>query len=708
MSDFHDVVAEYLAQVDEGQEVDPAQIICAHPEHADQLEKFFDNLGVLYKTIEFTLGTDESEVNSSGETSGETLGDFRIIRELGRGGMGVVYEALNQKIGRRVALKVMHRAAALDAERLARFENEAKAIASLSHDNIVPVYAVGEQDGAHYFAMKLIDGQTLTNAAEFETGPALSTETPPIAADETNADGSSAQEPLLPGIPQFPVASQARGFDRVCTVITDVASAIDHAHKNGIVHRDIKPSNLLMDRSGKVWVTDFGLARLEQEITMTATGDVLGTVQYMSPEQAQGENDIDRRSDVYSLGVVLYRLLTGELPFRGKHRAVLHRVINDEPATPRSLNPSIPRDLETICLKCLQKKPQSRYQTAEALADDLQRFQVGKPISARPAGFLERSWKWCARHRSAAAAIALGVLSAVTIVGLSLNYARREANLNSKLSNSLKTSERLRIEGNAARDLATNRADELRMQGYSRDMRQAYQAWNTGWPDEVETLLQDQIPIGKETDYRDTSWYVLQKLVRREPPIELRGHEGAVHDVAVFDSGKRMATVGQDATIRIWNLETNSLEFTLRDTRPTMVLPDALTGLWNQFSGNATSLSISNTGPEYLAVAVSPDGKKLVTGNLVLSLWDLETQTRERDLAMFPTRIASIDFSPDGKLVVAHSRSEIVKVISTEEGAMWDVTSGHGTGRIAFFDNGSKLTVPTRHRSSEESGFSTQ
>jgi serine/threonine protein kinase len=366
----------------------------------------------------------------------QRLGDFEIVRELGRGGMGVVYEARQISLNRKVALKVLSGGLALTPRAVERFRREAEAAAKLHHTNIVPVYATGEQEGTHFYAMELIDGPSLDHVIrQIRTGASASV--PTIAGDrDAPAAGLALTGPYVPGAsspaPASGQSSSSLGsgssyFDTVARMMADVADALEYAHRQGVVHRDMKPSNLLLS-SARLSINDFGLARLLDQPGMTMTGEFVGTPAYMSPEQiAAGRTPIDHRTDVYSLGATLYELLTHEPPFRGERRdQVLAQILHKEPQAPRKLNPKVPVDLETICLKAIEKDPDRRYQTAGAMAEDLQRYVNRFAISARRAGPVQRLVKW-ARRRPAAAA-SLGSLLIAIGVALACAYWAHYAN----------------------------------------------------------------------------------------------------------------------------------------------------------------------------------------------------------------------------------------------------------------------------------------
>src|SRR5262245_23708733 len=351
--------------------------------------------------------------------AGKRLGDFEIVRELGRGGMGVVYESVQTTLGRRVALKVLGTRLGLTAKALDRFRREAAAAARLHHTNIVPVYATGEECGIHFYAMELIDGTGLdvVIARSRTQTPASEPASWMVDLSSTAARARVESHTSSPGVKSVTVSPEG-GFDRIASMIADVADALHHAHQNGITHRDIKPSNLLLSSDGRLSVTDFGLARVLEQPGMTVTGEFLGTPAYMSPEQVSaGQVPVDHRTAVYSLGATLYEVLALRPPFVADGRdRLLTMIVRTDPPGLRAVDPKIPRDLETICLKCLEKDPNRRYRTAKELAEDLRGYVNRVAIRARRAGPVTKLKAWVKRNPALAGALGL-VLLAVAAAG---------------------------------------------------------------------------------------------------------------------------------------------------------------------------------------------------------------------------------------------------------------------------------------------------
>ena len=410
-----ELVKEYQAELDRGRRPDRSDFLARHPELAPTLAPYLDGLDLLNRGAKALSGTGLPARLETGVGPGSRLGEFEIVREVGRGGMGVVYEALQKSLNRRVALKVLPSVLAADQNRLRRFTVEAQAAAAVAHPHIVPVYAVGEDRGVNFYTMRLVDGSPLDSLA---AGIALvrkqsSDDSPPPKLPDTHDE-----VPPPGGLIDLAKWDRPRFQRAVARLGEQVARALDHAHQSGVVHRDVKPANLLLDRQGHVWVTDFGLAQFIDAGTVTRTGATVGTMRYMSPEQAAGDRRrLDHRTDVYSLAATLYELLAGRPAFPAEEPHILLRQILDtEPPPLRSIEPSVPADLETVLQKGMQKEPRDRYATAAEFADDLDRFLAGEPIRARRPAIWDRAKKWAGRHP---AAVAAALISLVVIVAAS-------------------------------------------------------------------------------------------------------------------------------------------------------------------------------------------------------------------------------------------------------------------------------------------------
>jgi eukaryotic-like serine/threonine-protein kinase len=403
------VIAGYLDAVDAGQARDRQKLFDQYPQHAEALRSFFANHDQMdAAAVELRLGRASDSTDTGGEGAGPLariryFGDYELLEEIARGGMGIVYKARQVSLNRIVALKMILAGQFASETEVERFYTEARAAANLQHRNIVAIHEVGRHENQHYFSMDYIEGKSLARIVR--------------------------ENPL-------PVEKAAR-------YLKTIAEAIDFAHRQGTLHRDLKPSNVLIDRFDEPQITDFGLAkRIEGAAEITATGSLMGTPSYMPPEQAGAyDGKVSPASDVYSLGALLYDLVTGRPPFLGENLVVmLNQVLNNDPVAPRLLNPKVPRDLETICLKCLEKDPHKRYTSAAVLAADLDRFLRGEPIAARPVGQGERAWRWCQRNRlvsSLGASIAaLLIVSAMggSVLALRERNARTTSDRNAKLA----------------------------------------------------------------------------------------------------------------------------------------------------------------------------------------------------------------------------------------------------------------------------------
>jgi serine/threonine protein kinase len=454
---LYELLLDYEDGLEGGEIPDRAVWLAHHAAFAAELKEYFRNRDELERLaepfrfmarwsplLEKTAGSNpEAQGPGSGkggnDQPGESaaqmvgqLGDFRILREIGRGGMGIVYEAQQISLDRLVALKVLPFAAVFAPRQLQRFRTEAQAAAQLHHPSIVPVFAVGCERGIHYYAMQLINGRSLqaileelrTSSDKSWPRPLSLTSAETAKPESAAAAGNTIEASAVPRSTLAATSAAAARRDYYRTVArlgVKAAEALDYAHQNGIVHRDIKPANLLIDAQGNLWITDFGLALFRADAGTTGTGEVLGTLRYMSPEQASGRRElIDHRTDIYSLGASLYELLARAPAFAGEERGeLLRRIIAEEPRKLRSIDRAVPVELETIVHKAMAKVPSERYATAQDLAEDLLHFLDDRPIRARPPTLMEKLIKWSRRHTAAVAAAATVLVLSVVALGVS-------------------------------------------------------------------------------------------------------------------------------------------------------------------------------------------------------------------------------------------------------------------------------------------------
>ncbi|MEZ6129023.1 MAG: protein kinase [Planctomycetaceae bacterium] len=458
------------------------------------------------------------------------FGEYELLSEIARGGMGVVFKARQVSLNRIVALKMILSGNLAGSEEISRFQTEAEAAAKLDHWGIVPIYEIGEHDGQHYFSMGLVEGDSLQDL--IRSGPL-----------------------------------EARPAAELCRKI---AEAIAYAHDNGVIHRDLKPANVLLDMQGQPKITDFGLAKqVQNDSNLTRTGAVMGTPGYMPPEQAQGDSDnIGPLADVYSIGAILYACLTGHPPFQAANvMDTLRQVMEQEPVPPRQLNPSIDRDLQTICLKCLEKSAGKRYGSARELKEELQRYLNGEPIVARPVSRVERTWRWCKRKpalASLAAIVALLFLSTPFMAARQAQIASEQARLKEQAVAARDDAEVRRKEAELARTQAEAAKTEAeaareaveREQAntagvlYSTRIALAHREWLDNNPERTRQLL-----MSCPDDQRDWEWDYLDGLTRSEERL-LSAH-AIPASVQFSPDGRQLVTRGtSDNELRLWDLET--------------------------------------------------------------------------------------------------------------------------------------------------------
>lgn len=475
------VLESYLEQLDQGTPPQSREWLAEHFRKEGSLEDYLVLLDLLQETaLKPCSALSPQAAPTAQEAVVEQLGDYRILREIGRGGMGVVYEAEQISLGRRVALKVLPLAGGLDPRQLQRFHNEALAAAQLQHPHIVDVFDAGCEQGVPYYAMRYIAGQTLAERiAALRRACGLEPAAEPDVVFRAGEDNG----PVVPASAEPPTRTPAY-FRWVAEIGAQVAGALDYAHEHGIVHRDIKPSNVILDTQGKPWVADFGLARLEQQACLTRTGDLVGTLRYMSREQALSKRAVlDHRTDIYAWGATVYELLTLEPAARGSDREEILRWLTfEEVARPSLLNRAIPPDLEAIVLKAMAKAPEDRYATAGEFAEDLRRFLNNQPVRARRPTWLRQAAKWAQRHRRpllASGVLALLLLT-VGVVLLALGNARIRQALTARdqaLSDLRDQEEQTRTaERDKTLQLALSRWNEARVFRQSRQPGQRYRS----------------------------------------------------------------------------------------------------------------------------------------------------------------------------------------------------------------------------------------
>jgi WD40 repeat protein len=577
---------------------------------------------------------------------------YEVLEELGRGGMGVVYRARQLSLNRVVALKMVRPGAAAGAPELARLRGEAETLARLGHPNIVQVYEVGEYDGLPFFAMEYLEG------------------------------GSLAQR----------LAASALPPDESARLVQTLAGAVHAAHERGVVHRDLKPGNVLLAADGTPKVSDFGLAkRLEGGPGQTQSGAVLGTPAYMPPEQAAGRaHAIGPAADVYALGAVLYRLLTGRPPFRESNTAdTLTQVLTADPARPRALNRAVPRDLETVCLKCLQKEPLRRYASAAELADDLGRFLRREPIRARRAGPAERLALWVLRRPALAAAYGLLAL-VVALLGLGAGvtwlWARAEAARDDVARKQGETEAALRrAEEEQAR---ANRAEEEVKQLLAlRNVSAALGHWRDNELPAARAAL-----AGCEPGRRGWEWRFVNGLCRPDQRALTVRAPAPVLGSCFSPDGKRLAACCGGA-VRVWDADTGKECLALTGHAPfafalmpcdvrfspdgrLLAAPgrDNTVSVWDARTGKAAFALKGHTRFVH-AIAFSADGRRVATGGAdgTVRLWDARTGKEERSLKGLGA-MPGVCFSPDGRHVAAAGSDRIVHV--------WDAATGREEARL--------------------------
>jgi WD40 repeat protein/serine/threonine protein kinase len=576
---------------------------------------------------------------------GTVLGDYELIGKLGQGGMGIVFKARQKKLNRIVALKTIIAGALADSRQIRLFQREAEAVAALDHPNIVPILESGKHENLFYYSMKLIAGKNLQESLDrFKNRP-----------------------------------------DEIAGLLSKAAGAIHHAHQRGVLHRDLKPSNILVDDQNEPHVIDFGLAtrlEIDGEASWASTASFAGTPSFMSPEQAQGlRGQITIATDVYGLGTVLYTLLTGRTPFRARTvQETIQEVIHKEPRRPRALNPRTDLDLETICLKCLEKDPAKRYLCARDLADDLDRRLKGKPILARPTSLANRAWKYTRRHPVSSALLSMLLLTAAIGSGGIIWQWRQAVGARAALQVALGMAKQNEDDARKSEDLALHLA-------YAAKLNLAERDWRDDNTTQVLHHLEETRPRPGKPDLRNFEWYYLDRLCHSHERT-LAGHTDFVLSVAYSPDGRRLVSASQDATLRLWNIASGQTVHTLAvgkiahavvfhpdGTRFASAGDDQLITLWDVGTGQTIRNFQGHTQP-IRDLSISLDGKTLASSSRdgTVRLWKVDTgvlaHTLNDHLASTSNEICDIAFSPDGKMLAAAGGGE-------PTARLWDVATGH-------------------------------
>jgi WD40 repeat protein len=579
---------------------------------------------------------------------------YELLAELGRGGMGVVYKAQQLELGRMVALKMVLAGVHVSKRDLERFRSEAAAVAGLQHINIVQVYEVGEHQGRPYFSLEYVEGGSLAHKLKGQ----------PLHIRDT------------------------------VELMEIMARAVHFAHVRGIVHRDLKPANILLTKDGYPKITDFGLAKhLHASGTHTQTGTVMGTPSYMAPEQALGHSrDVGPAADVYALGAILYEMLSGRPPFRAETPLdTMMQVASEEPVPVGRLQPRLPPDLVTICMKCLQKEPYKRYPSAEEFADDLQRFRQGEPIRARPIGTLERAYKWARRRPGSAGLLALTAAAIVAcFVAVTLKW-RHEAET------------RYRLETAQQETAAALARAETSL--YCNRIALAEREWLANNVGRVRQLLRDCKP-----DHRHWEWHYLNRLCHGDL-VTLRGHDSPIFGLAFSPDGQYLVSSSADQTVKVWEpladrtlftqhgAETRdrglAVAFSTDGKQVNFAGAQQVVQTWDAKTGQKIQSSQRPGGKVYCA-AFGPERRRIAGGTTEGSviLWDLATP-KEVVLAAHTGMVHCVAFAGSGKFLASAGHDGTVKIWDVTNGSLFKAIAAH-TGAVhtvAFSTDGWRIVT---------------
>ena len=708
-SQFHDeherqldaIIARYYRAVEEGLPPDQDKFAAQHPEFEKDLCEFFADLGHLHGAVPHaeenpalsdTVTMKAPQLTATRRPSVvRYFGEYEILGELGIGGMGVVYKARQTKLRRIVALKMIKAGELANPQDVQRFQAEAKAVARLSHPGIVAVHEVGIHQGQYFYTMDFVGGGNLS---------------------KLHHDG--------------PVSAR-----RAAELVRQLAEAVHHAHGEGIVHRDLKPANVLLTEDGAPRITDFGLAKRmwvgedSLEAPLTETGQILGTAGYMSPEQAAGKTRlVGPPADIYALGSILYALLTSRAPFVGESLAdTIQQVIHKEPVSPRALNPSIARDLETICLKCLEKEPHKRYGTAQLLADDLGRFLEGRPVVARPISRAARTWRWCRRNPLVAGLITTVATTLLIGTAVSWYFAdqnRQSADANFELAGlerkARQVADQRKREAEASAQLAETRRKEsdeyarlARRHLYCAHMNLTQKYWDEGRIGAVLKLLERHRPEKGEEDLRGFEWHYWQRRCHSELLL-FGGHTSFVATVAFNSEGTRIVTASHDRTVKVWDASSGDLKLTLighsdavrcavfspDSTKIASASYDGTVRLWDAASGQKLRLIEHPRREEVECVAFSPDGTTLASASRdgIIRLWAPSSGELKSRFNSPQSRAWGVAFSPDGKWI-ASAHDSGARVWDVDSSTVKLTLNGHSgvVRKVGFSPNGTTIAT---------------
>lgn len=640
------ILAEYVVAEESGRTPSADEWIARFPKYQSELKEFL-SLRRGFERFSSPLRDDFGstlQMHRAGSIVGVdskmsfplTFGRYQLLGELGHGGMGVIYRARQDGLEREVALKMIHVGRFASESLRQRFRVEAIAVGRLNHSAIVPVYDVGEVEGQPYYTMKLLSGGD-----------------------------------LVENVVRFKVDARA-----AAVAIVELAEGIQHAHEHGVLHRDLKPTNILFDASGKPYLSDFGLAKLlDDDGSLTRTGEYVGTPAYLAPELVcRAEDAAATSTDVYGLGAVFYFALTGEPPYCGSSPfSILEQIRTAEVPAVQKLRPEIPRDLATICSKCLDRNPRRRYASAKALADDFRHWLANEPIAARPVGRMERVRKWSVRQPAKAALVAVTAVAAVVLmIGATFHYE--------SMRQSLSVSDELRSDGLA-------REARMRELLYVSDMRAAKRAFDRGDAKHLDELLQRQEPQSFMPEIRGWEWQLLSHARQSKPIAVWKGHDVGILWSAASPDGRLLATVDRRGSIKIWDIATHaqvaawacgSQELTCVAFSPDGRIlatcgQDRMLRLWSvgdwkplaELSGHLRTIT---------RLAFSPDGRTIATcgRDFRIVLWDVAGRKYRHSWIAHGDVVQAVAWSPDGKTLASCGTDALVKLWNSEDGTSRD------------------------------------